>query len=303
MGAHENTCAVLVEELIVSLAQSGIANSYKLCESMAKKSNFYAGFLMLPSQKFRSFSAVYAFMRHCDDISDEPGRLEEKAKNFKAWRTLFDQAVAGDATAHPTFPALIDTIQKFRIPARLFHELIDGTEMDLTTTRYETFDQLLKYCYHVASVVGLISICLFGYEDEKTAQECAEACGIAFQLTNILRDVKEDFQNDRVYLPQEDLRRFDYSERELASQTKDQRFYELMQFESDRAMLYYEKARPLVDLIHRDSRAAFWTMYLSYRTILGRIRERNFPIFLERVRLSHGQKLGIMLKALTKFVA
>lgn len=175
--------------------------------------------------------------------------------------------------------------------------------MDLSASRYETFEELLKYCYHVASVVGLISICLFGYEEEKRAKECAEACGIAFQLTNILRDVKEDFQNNRVYLPQEDLRRFDYSERELANQTKDERFYALMQFETDRAMLYYENASPLVYLIHRDSRAAFWTMYLSYRAILRRIQNRNFPIFLERVRLSNAQRLGIMLQALTKFVA
>src|SRR5262249_22241363 len=161
---------------------------------------------------------------------------------------------------------------------------------------------LLNYCYHVASVVGLISICLFGYEEEKRAKECAEACGIAFQLTNILRDVKEDFQNDRVYLPQEDLRRFNYSEREFANEIEDERFYALMQFQTERAIEYYEKASPLVQLIHRDSRAAFWTMYLSYRTILQRIQDRNFPIYLERVRLSNGQRLGIVLKALTKFV-
>jgi phytoene synthase len=287
----------------VSSGDAVIENSYKLCEQIARKSNFYAGFRLLPALKFRSFSAVYAFMRLCDDISDEPAPLEDKAERFRIWRNTFDRAMEGDGTAHPTFPALIDTVRRYRIPAPLFHQLIDGTEMDLTTSRYETFEQLLNYCYHVASVVGLISIRLFGYEEEARAQQCAEACGIAFQLTNILRDVKEDLQNNRVYIPQEDLRRFDYSERELANETSDQRFYALMQFEMDRAMLYYEKASPLINLIHRDSRAAFWTMYLSYHTILRRIRDRNFPIFLERVRLSNGQRLGIVLKALTKFVA
>ncbi len=270
---------------------------------MTRQSNFYAGFRLLPTLKFRSFSAVYAFMRQCDDISDEPASVEEKAKKFQIWRSVFNRAMEGDASAHPMLPALIDTVRRFHIPHKLFHQLIDGTEMDLTANRYETFDQLLKYCYHVASVVGLISIYLFGYKDQSQAQECAEACGIAFQLTNILRDVKEDFQNDRVYLPQEDLRRFNYSERELAKQTKDERFYALMQFEADRATHYYEKARPLLQLIDRDSRAAFWSMYLSYRTILRQIQARNFPVFFERVRLSQGQRLGIVLKALTKFVA
>jgi 15-cis-phytoene synthase len=292
-----------VEKLVVFLADASIENSYKLCESLAKKSNFYSGFLMLPPLKSRSFYAVYAFMRQCDDISDQPGPIEEKVKTFKTWRSFLDRALQGDPSAHPIFPALVDTIQRNRIPIRFFHELMDGTEMDLTATRYETFDQLLKYCYHVASVVGLISICLFGYKEEARAEECARACGIAFQLTNILRDVKEDFQNDRVYLPQEDLRRFNYGEGELAKETKDERFHALMKFQTDRAIQYYEKASPLVNLIHRDSRAAFWTMYLSYRTILRRIQERNFPVFIERVRLSHRQKLGIMLKALMKFVA
>lgn len=279
-----------------------VEDSYRLCENAARNSSFYNGFRLLPARKHRALSAIYAFMRRCDDISDSPANVEEKKIKFKEWRDLFAQAMDGNYFADPSLPALKDAIREYKIPVSLFYQLIDGTEMDLTTTHYDTFEHLYRYCYHVASVVGLVCICLFGFQDSQ-ANECAEACGIAFQLTNILRDIKEDFQNDRIYLPQEDLVRFNYSDVDLANEIVDDRFYALMKFETERTKSYYEKARPLVGLIERDSRAGFWTMFLSYETLLHHIIEQGYPVFRVRVRLRKSEKLGILFKALTKTVS
>ncbi len=279
-----------------------VEESYRLCEDLSRGSNFYYGFRFLPARKHRALSAIYAFMRHCDDISDGPEAVPEKKENFRQWRNSFEQAMQEDHFTHPSLPALKDAIRAYDIPVLLFHQLIEGTEMDLTTTRYDTFAELYRYCYHVASVVGLVCLHLFNFR-EKRAMDYAEACGIAFQLTNILRDIKEDLQNDRVYLPQEDLRRFNYSERDLTNETMDERFIALMKFQSDRARVYYEKARPLVGMIERDSRPAFWTMYLSYEKILHRMEQQGYPVFHERVKLRKPEKLGIIFRALAKAVS
>lgn len=278
-----------------------VEDSYRLCESIARGSNFYNGFRLLPPQKHRALSAIYAFMRQCDDIADTDASLTEKKEKFGLWRTAFERAMQGDFSSHPTLPALRDAIEKYQIPPELFQKLIDGTEMDLVASRYATFEDLYQYCYHVASVVGLICIRLFGYQEDG-ARKRAEECGIAFQLTNILRDIKEDFQKDRIYLPQEDLRRFEYTEEDLANEIEDERFFALMKFEAERAKTYYEKARTLVTLIDRDSRPAFWAMFLSYRLILRHIEQRKFPVFRERVKLNQPDKVGILLKSLVKMV-
>lgn len=281
----------------VSTAQ--LQASYRLCEAFARKSNFYSGFRLLPGRKHRALSAVYAFLRQCDDISDTDGSVDEKIKEFARWKALFEDAMRGGITDVPTFPALRDAVQAFEIPLEYFFKLMEGTQMDLTISTYATFDDLYRYCYHVASVVGLICIHIFQFREPK-AIECAEACGIAFQLTNILRDIKEDLQRGRLYLPAEDLSRFQYTTDDLENETRDSRFSALMKFEADRAREYYEKAAPLTAMLERDSRSAFLAMFESYRSLLKHIEKNNYDVFTRRVRLRKDEKIGIMLRALVK---
>jgi phytoene synthase len=271
--------------------------AYRQCESIARGSSFYAGLRLLPPRKRHALSAVYAFMRLCDDISDDEGNASEKGQQILRTRDMFDLAMRQEFTGHPTLLALRDTIYSYHIPIDYFHKVIDGTEMDLTISNYQTFEQLYHYCYHVASVVGLICIDIFGYQDDQ-ARKYAVACGIAFQLTNILRDVWEDLQRNRVYLPLEDLRRFSYTEEEMRHKVVNEHFRALMAFEVGRARDYYAEAQPLLKLIERDSRPAFWAMLESYQTILRRIEQRGYDVFCERVRLQRGDKWRIALKAL-----
>jgi 15-cis-phytoene synthase len=277
-----------------------LAASYRDCEGIARGSNFYSGLRLLPVKKRHALSAVYAFLRRCDDISDDEGSPEMKRQQFAQWRAMFGRAMRGETALHPTLPALCDTVRAFHIPVEYFDELIRGTEMDLTTAMYPTFDDLYRYCYHVASVVGLICIHIFGFR-EAQAKQCAEACGVAFQLTNILRDVKEDLQRGRIYLPLEDLGRFSYTEDDLRREVMDERFRKLMAFEVERARAYYLKAEPLLGLIERDSRPAFWAMFESYETLLERIERRGYDVLCERVRLRRRDKLRIVLKAVAKW--
>ena len=271
--------------------------AYRHCESIARGSNFYAGLRLLPPRKRRALSAVYAFMRLCDDISDEEGSATEKHEQFLQARDMFDLAMGQELTSHTTLLALRDAIHTYHIPVGYFHKVIDGTEMDLTTSSYQTFEQLYQYCYHVASVVGLICIHIFGFQDDQ-APKYAVSCGIAFQLTNILRDIWEDLQRNRVYLPVEDLRRFSYTEEELRNKVINDHFRALMAFEVGRVRAYYAEARPLLKLIEKDSRPAFWAMFESYQTILRRIEQRGYDVLCERVRLQRGDKWRIAVKAL-----
>jgi len=238
-------------------------------------------------------------MRQCDDISDNEGSTQSKREQFVRWRASFEQAMRDDHPQPSTLSALRDAIQKFEIPIDCFHRLIDGTEMDLTRDCYSTFEELYSYCYHVASIVGLICLHIFGFRDAK-AKECAEACGIAFQLTNILRDIKEDLQRNRIYLPLEDLRRFGFTEGDLRREVQDERFRALMRFEVERAQSFYNRAYPLVGMLERDSRSAFWAMFESYGSILRNIVRRDYDVFCQRVGLNAGDKVRIVVKALMK---
>jgi phytoene synthase len=166
--------------------------------------------------------------------------------------------------------------------------------MDLTTTRYETFEELYQYCYRVASVVGLVCIHVWGFSGGEETYIPAEACGLAFQLTNILRDVKEDAARGRIYLPLEDLRRFGYTEEELLAGVTDERFHQLMQFEVQRAREYYEKALPLIPLIDPVARPTFVIMYRIYRGLLDKIEQAGYNVFAERAKLSTAKKVGIV---------
>ncbi len=269
--------------------------AYKNSEQIARQSNFYAGLRLLPERKRRALLAIYAFMRQSDDISDD-GTTQSPAAQFRYLRRLFDEALQGSHLDHPTLPALRDAVLGFKIPPEFFHQLIDGTEMDLTHQAYATFDELHHYCYHVASVVGLICLHVFGFSDP-SAPDRAIACGIAFQLTNILRDIREDLDRDRIYLPAEDLDRFGYSTDDLRKRIYDERFRALMTFEIKRARDFYDQGRPLLKLIEKDSRPCFWAMFRFYESILRGVEKSGAAVFARRTRLSNLQKFRLILEA------
>jgi squalene synthase HpnC/squalene synthase HpnD len=275
-----------------------IARSYADCREVARAaaSNFYYAFYLLPRPKRDALCALYAFMRLVDDVSDTPGDLAAKRNGLACWRAALDAAVAGDTSAHAVLPALADTLERFQIPPRYFHDLISGAEMDLTVGAYATFDRLREYCYRVAGTVGLTCLHVFGFTDPR-APDRAESLGIAFQLTNILRDVRRDLEIGRVYLPQEDLDRFGCSTGELIGESITPGLRALMEFETARAWTFYREGEPLVRLVDRDSRAALWALVRTYSGLLARIEARDFDVFSERTRLTTAEKAGILVRA------
>ncbi len=279
--------------------------AYSVCRHIARSAakNFYYGFLVLPARKRNALSAVYAFMRHADDISDDlTVPVEQRREKLDEWMNAFRRVAAGERTDDPVLLALADTQKTFNIPSDLLEKLVYGTAMDLQTgasgtLHYETFDQLYDYCYHVASVVGLVCIRIFGYRDPR-AEELAEKTGIAFQLTNILRDVKEDSQMGRVYLPCEDFRKFGLDAGALNNGTAATAMRPLLEFEADRARKFYHAADDLLPLIDDDSQPALWTLVEIYRRLLKRIAAQNYDVFSQRVQLSSAEKVGILAKGL-----
>ena len=272
--------------------------SYLHCRRVARAAarNFYYGISLLPSAKRDALCAIYAFMREADDISDSPGALEEKQQRLAAYRNALDRALAGELGGHPAWPAFHHAVTQYRIPPRYLHDLISGTEMDLTVSSYPTFDRLREYCYRVAGTVGLTCIHVFGFEDPR-APGLAEKLGIAFQLTNILRDLGEDAAMGRFYLPQEDLDHFGVSAAEFSGPGVGPGLWELMQFEIRRAWEFYEEGLQLLPLIHRDSQAALWALARVYSGILVRIEACSYDVFSARPSLSTAEKTWIMLRA------
>ncbi len=278
-----------------------VEESFTICKRIAQQSgtNFYYSFLMLPRHKREAICAIYAFMRHSDDIADNAATPEQATGAILAWRKTVEDALNGHNRSEPILPALNATVRTFQIPPHLFQELLDGTQMDQTITRYETFEDLYRYCYRVASVVGLIVLPIFGYEDQR-ALAPAEACGIAFQLTNIIRDVKEDAAMGRIYLPLEELRRFGVSESDLMENRMTDAFRNLMQFQADRAKQYYRQAESLRGMIVRDSRTTLGVMIGVYRALLDKIERRQFAVFDEKIRLSTTEKIWIVCNQLCR---
>jgi squalene synthase HpnC len=274
-----------------------VAASYAECARIAResRSSFYLAFFGLRKEKRNALCALYAFMRLVDNVSDEPGDLESKRNGLARWRAMLDEAIAGRTSGSPILPALADTIARFEIPSRYFHDLILGAEMDLTVSSYATFDRLSEYCYRVAGTVGLTCLNVFGFRDPK-APDLAERLGLAFQLTNIIRDVRSDFDMGRTYLPAEDLERFRVSEPHLSGPLTTQ-IRELLEFETDRAWQFYREGADLVDRVDADSRATLWALIRTYSSLLARIEERDFDVFSTRVSLSSAEKIQYLLTA------
>ena len=275
-----------------------LPTSYEHCRRVAKARarNFYYSFVLLPKAQRNAICAIYAFMRHCDDLSDEPAGGTPPREAIEAWRGELDEALAGRFGEDPLWPAFHDTAERYRIPREYFHEMIGGVLSDLGPRRIQTFDELYRYCYQVASVVGLTVIHIFGFKG-KEALPLAEKCGVAFQLTNILRDVREDAGRDRVYLPAEDLERFRVDARDLAEGKRTDEFVDLMEFETHRARAYYNEAAPLIEMVDQHSRSSLWALIEIYSRLLGRIEKTNYDVLARRVELSAWEKIRIILKA------
>ncbi len=272
-----------------------VARSQQYCSRVARSraKNFYYSFLLLTRQQRRAMCSIYAFMRYCDDLSDEPGANLAAMEN---WRVEMENALEGHYGGHPVWPAFHYTVRRFGIPHQYFRDMIDGVASDLEPRRVETFDELYRYCYQVASVVGLTTIHIFGF-DTPSALPLAEQCGVAFQLTNILRDIREDAERGRVYLPAEDLQRFGVSEEDLKQGNQSEPVRRLLRFEAERARRYYDQSRPLLDLIHPRSRRSLEALIAIYSRLLDRIEQRNYDVFTARVRLSALEKSWILVQS------
>jgi phytoene synthase len=275
-----------------------LSQSYRYCESLARRQagNFYHAFRLLPRNERRAISALYAFMRITDDVTDDPGVAADKRAALEIWRQQLDLALRGEHT-HPVHPAIHDTVRSYRIPRAYLDDVLDGVGMDLEPVRFATFAELYRYCYRVASAVGLACIHIWGFSDER-AKVHAESAGIAFQLTNILRDLGEDGARDRIYLPGEDLERFGYGEDRLRRGERGPQFRALMEFQASRARGYFDAAVPLANLLRPAGRAVFQVMTRTYRGLLDAIVARDYDVFSSRVSLSRWRKLWWTVQAL-----
>ena len=308
-----------------------LVTAYAVCRGIARAraKNFYYGFLPLPHEKRNALCAVYAFMRHADDISDDESRtIQERMLALNTWLAEWHSVSGGTPTTDPVFFALADAQRRFKIPNELLDKLVAGTAMDLeplhhepeyssaghgaatavkSAATYRTFNDLYQYCYYVASVVGLACIRVYGYSDPR-AETLAEKGGVAFQLTNIIRDVKEDAQMGRLYLPEEDILRFgltpeDFIASGSAPATLDlARVAPLLEFEARRAREFYQAADELQPLLDHDSRPAFWVMATIYRRLLEKIAKQQYDVFKGRIRLSAPEKLAILSKGIIQSI-
>jgi phytoene synthase len=252
------------------------------CES--SNSNFVTAFKLMPPERRAGLYSFYAICREVDDVADNPdATVDSKTRALEAWRLEIDACYENKAT-HPATRIFQQAVNQFAIPKQHLVDLLDGVSMDLNISRYETFDDLYKYCFGVASAVGMVCTYIFGCKN-KQSLDYAEALGLAFQLTNILRDVKVDLENDRIYIPQEDLRSFSYSEEELAAGVMNRNFEQLMYFQYQRANKFYEKARRLLPKQDRDALLPSRLMTSYYRALLERICAKKFNVFNQRISL------------------
>jgi len=281
--------------------EGSLQAAYRYCQELARREakNFYYGFILLPPAKRQAIYASYAFARRCDDIVDSDLEPDEKVRQLAEYRSQLEQCLHGYPSS-PIFLALHDTIRRYRIPSQYLSQLIDGVEMDLTVHRYPTFADLRRYCYGVASTMGLISIEIFGYRDGQQARQHAEDLGIALQLTNILRDIREDAERDRIYIPQDEMERFRCSEADILGGVANETSLQLMRFQVERARAYFERGRKLLPLLPRRSRACTAVLQSIYSRILERIEARPSAVLRERVSLSGGQKLALAGRELVR---
>jgi len=294
------------------IGRTDAGRAYAVCRAIARREakNFYYAFIALPPLRRNAICAVYAFMRRADDLADDESLSRElRRRSLEAWLAEWRCVCSDSSTDDPVFLAVSDCTTRFQIPLSLLDELVAGVTMDLDRAAsgapdtYATFADLYSYCYLVASVVGLVCIRIFGYSDSR-AEKLAEETGIAFQLTNILRDVAEDAERNRVYLPLENLAAHNVSLDSLlhrapsAPPTANERA--LLAAIAQRAEEYYKSAQLLLPMIDRESRPALWVLVAIYHGLLKRIERANYDVFSCRASVPLPQKLGILVVGLAR---
>ena len=290
--------------------------AYELCRSIAKREakNFYYAFVALPKARRDAICAIYAFMRQADDLADDESHSrEERSRRLGAWLLDWHGVCHGGDSSDQVFLAVRAAVERFAIPLSLLDELVAGVAMDLNqgasqlsdapADTYATFADLYRYCYLVASVVGLVCIHIFGYSDQR-AEKLAEETGIAFQLTNILRDVAEDAERSRVYLPLEDLAAhgvsLDSLLRRVPGALPTTEESALLAEIAGRAEKFYESAQALMPLINRESRPALWVLVRIYHGLLKRIERADYDVFSQRASVPTPEKLWILAVGLVR---
>ena len=273
-----------------------LRDAYAHCQWVTREQakNFYYAFVTLPRPRRQAIYATYAFCRLCDDVADSSLPAEEKVAHLGAVTRALEQAEAGHPEG-PVFQVLAHVAATYGVPWEHFHEVVRGVEMDITQHRYSTFEELRTYCYRVASVVGLICIRIFGCNSPE-AREPAIALGVAMQLTNILRDIAEDGAQGRVYLPQEDLQRFGYSDAELLQGVFNDRFVSLMRFQVQRTREQFQRGKELLPLLPLRSRACPAVLGGIYSRLLDCIEAQGYDVYAKRVSLSSREKLFLMVR-------
>ena len=289
-----------------SACTMSLASAYSECRVIARREakNFYYAFVALPESRRNAICAIYAFMRQADDLADDESLSRaDRRVQLDTWLCAWHAASKGEETIDPVFLAVKDAMERFGIPGALVDELVAGVTMDLEAgesaepVTYATFDELYRYCYLVASVVGLVCIRIFGYSD-KRAEKLAEETGIAFQLTNILRDVAEDAERKRVYLPLDMMARHGVTVEGLlgraAGAAPSEKERALLSEIGNRAQEYYRSAQELLPLIDRESRPALWVLVRIYHGLLKRIEAADYDVFSRRASVPTAEKLAIL---------
>lgn len=268
--------------------------------SRQSKSSFYYAFNLLPANQRDAMNTVYAFCRKTDDIVDENDFSSSvKYENLRKWRIELEKGLNGQSSFN-LLNNLSKIIRQFNIPIDPFFDLIKGMEMDIQNNRYLKFDDLMEYCYRVAATVGLMSIEIFGYKND-SAKNYAINLGYALQLTNILRDVKKDAEYGRIYLPQEDLQKFGYTEQELLADVYNDNFINLMKFEADRAKQYFQLANESLNFEDKPSMFAARAMQHIYFKLLKKLESKNFNVFDENIKVSKTEKTAIAVGVWAKY--
>lgn len=275
-------------------------NSDQYCQEKCAKSgsSFYYSFLFLPPERRQAIMALYAFCREVDDVVDECSDLSLASTKLVWWR-MEVQRIAEKQATHPVGLALQAVAPGINLPSEQLLEIIDGMEMDLQQSRYLDFKGLSLYCYRVASVVGLLAAEIFGYQDRQT-QKYAHDLGMAFQLTNIIRDVGEDARRGRIYLPMDELKQFNVPAADILNARYSDNFTALMQFQYERAQRYYEQAFALLPAVDRKNQRPGLIMAAIYRTLLEEIRGENFQVLHQRISLPATRKLWLAAKTWIK---
>lgn len=275
--------------------------SYDFCRDVAcrEAGNFYWSFRLLPADRRRAMCALYAFMRQTDDIADEGVGGSDRAEALNLWQSAFHQGVQGElptAFSWPGFPALIETVKKYNIPAKYLDAVIKGVRYDLNPVRVQTDAEFRDYCWHVASAVGLCCLHIWGFQSNNgRAETLAETLGIAFQRTNILRDISEDYARNRVYLPAEWLDKYNIHPNEFALPTSTENLKRLVREQVVVARSEYDAARELQSLVNPEGRAMLRAIARIYEGILDLIENQDYDVLVERARVPRWRKMAIML--------